>query len=73
MTETITIKGEGITLDLLLWRRFGRAGQALVEAALQLNAGLAALGAELPLGTRVTLPEEPTAAATTETAISLFD
>ncbi|WP_127076133.1 tail protein X [Rhodomicrobium lacus] len=73
MTETVTIRGEGITLDLLLWRKYGRTRPNLVEAALLLNPGLAALGAELPLGTVVTLPDEPEATTTTETAISLWD
>jgi phage tail protein X len=73
MAETIKIKGEGISLDLLLWRRFGVAGQKIVEKTLNLNPGLAALGAELPIGALVTLPDEPVASATAETAISLFD
>ena len=61
MTETVTIRGEGITLDLLLWRRYGVRGQGLVEEALELNPGLAGLGAVLPLGTAVTLPDLPPA------------
>ncbi|GHA13234.1 P2-like prophage tail protein X [Devosia pacifica] len=57
--ETVTITRERMTLDLLLWRRFGGAGRALIAAALTLNPGLAALGPVLPLGTVVTLPEPP--------------
>ncbi len=48
-----------MTLDLLLWRHFGREGAGMVEAALALNPGLASLGVALPPGTEVTLPEQP--------------
>ncbi len=44
-------------LDLLLWRQFGLAGAALLEQVLEANPGLAAAGAELPIGTLVRLPE----------------
>lgn len=57
--ETIIVRGEGITLDLILWRRHGVRGQALVEAALTLNPGLAALGPFIPLGTSVIIPDLP--------------
>lgn len=59
MPETVTVRGEGISLDLLLWRRHGVRGQGLVVAALELNQGLAGLGPVLPLGTVVKLPELP--------------
>lgn len=73
MTETVTIAARGITLDLLLWRRDGDAGAALVEAALDLNPGLAARGAEIPAGVTVVLPD-PVAASSpaTTTSIDLF-
>ncbi|MDQ0314865.1 tail protein X [Amorphus orientalis] len=61
MPEERTVRGEGITLDLLLWRRDGVRGRELVEAALDLNPGLADLGAVLPLGTVVFLPDPPAA------------
>lgn len=57
MEERITIRGDGISLDLLLWRRHGVRGRALVEEAYALNPGLAALGPILPIGTQVVLPE----------------
>lgn len=73
MAETITIRGEGISLDLLLWRRYGVRGQGLVEEALVLNPGLAALGPVLPLGTVVTIPDLPPAAsAPAVKVVSLF-
>lgn len=57
MPETVTVKGENILLDLLLWRRHGVRGQGLVVRALELNPGLAGLGPVLPIGTEVILPD----------------
>jgi phage tail protein X len=62
MPETVTVQGENLTLDLILWRKHGKIGQDLVEQALELNPGLAALGPVLPLGTKVTLPDRPASA-----------
>lgn len=59
MAETITIRGAGITLELLLHRRYGVRGRELVEAALRANPGLPLLGLELPLGTTVDIPDLP--------------
>ncbi len=71
--ETVTIAGDGISLDLLLWRRYGAAGQALLTEALTLNPGLAALGVFPPPGTVVTLPELPTVDTTVSTdPVDLF-
>ena len=69
----ITIQRPGTTLDLLLWRQHGMAGAALLEQTLEINPGVADLGAELPIGTAVTLPELPaTAPAQTTKVIDLF-
>ncbi len=57
MSETYTVKQQHLSLDLILWRRFGRPGQRLVEQAYVLNPGLAALGPILPVGTVVLLPD----------------
>jgi phage tail protein X len=72
MMETVTIRGEGISLDLLLWRRYGVRGQELVEEALDANPGLAGLGPVLPLGTVVRLPSLPAETRTAATLITLF-
>jgi phage tail protein X len=56
MSETVTIQGEGLTLDHLLWRRFGLSANSLLEEADRLNPGIASLSAILPLGTKVVLP-----------------
>lgn len=76
MPRTVPVNGAHITLDLLLWRAYGRAGNtsAMLRAALALNSGLAARGAVIPLGTIVTLPDAPSAAARqTRRAVNLFD
>ncbi|WPZ28987.1 tail protein X [Sulfitobacter sp. OXR-159] len=54
---------EGDTVDLIVWKHYGRQSDGLVEAVLAANRGLAALGPILPLGTKVVLPpaEEPRA------------
>ena len=54
--ETVTVRGDGITLSLLVWRRFRKPMPGLVEQILDLNQGLAALGPVLPIGTRVDIP-----------------
>jgi|TARA_A100001391_G_scaffold44812_4_gene26288 phage tail protein X len=58
MMEKVTVSREHTTLDLLLFRRFGAAGQFLLESVLDANRGLAAKGPVLPVGTIVTLPEQ---------------
>lgn len=76
MPRAVTVEGARITLDLLLWRAYGRAGStsAMLRAALKLNPGLAARGAVIPLRTVVTLPDLPSASArTARRVVNLFD
>ena len=54
--RTIRIAGEGISVDLLIWREYRRPMPGLVEQVLDKNPGLAALGPILPVGTLVKLP-----------------
>ena len=58
------------TLDALCWRHLGRT-EGVVEAALELNPGLAAHGPVLPTGTLVTLPTTPI--TTTRATVQLWD
>jgi phage tail protein X len=51
----------GDTLDLLCWRHLKTTAD-VVEAALELNPGIARLGPVLPEGLSVKLPEAPSAA-----------
>jgi phage tail protein X len=73
MTSKVTIKADTITVDLLLWRRFGVRGRELTAETFAINPGLANAGAYIPAGTVVTLPDLPVASAITATSISLFD
>ena len=52
----IRVAGEGVSVDLLVWREYRRPMPGLVEAVLDSNPGLAALGPILPVGTLVKLP-----------------
>lgn len=71
--ETIIVRGEGITLDLILWRRHGVRGQALVADTLSINPGLAALGPFIPLGASVIIPDlPPQPAPAAAKVVSLF-
>ena len=63
-SETITVKGEGITLTLLIWRRFKRKPRGYVERVLDANPGLSDSGPFLPVGAQVKLPLGGIAAAT---------
>ncbi len=62
---------QGDTLDQLCWRHLGRT-QGVVEATLEANPHLAALGTVLPAGTWVDLVLPAQARSTTET-IKLWD
>lgn len=61
--ERVTVEGEGITVSLLVWRRFRRPMPGLIEQILDRNPGLAGAGIELPIGTvldiSVPTPREP--------------
>ncbi|MBB4041999.1 phage tail protein X [Microvirga flocculans] len=62
-TETLPpVESAFTTLDLLLYRRFGREVPGLVEKTLDRNPGLADHGPYLPIGTQVTveIPEPAT-------------
>lgn len=49
---------QGDTVDQLCWRHYGRTA-GVTEQVLEANPGIADLGAELPVGTLVTLPDQP--------------
>lgn len=55
-TETITVKREGLTLSGLLARHYRAVIPGACEQVWALNQDLARLGAELPVGTVVTVP-----------------
>lgn len=55
-TERIVVSGEGITLPLLIWRRFRKPMPGVVEQAFGINPGLAAQGPFIAPGTVVLIP-----------------
>lgn len=59
MPQTFRIKREGMTVELLLHQAYGVEGRALIEETLRKNPGLSDLGAYLPLGTVLTIPDKP--------------
>lgn len=63
---------QGETLDALVWRVLGR-GAGTVERVLDLNPGIAALGAILPEGHRVTLPTIIAATTQRRETVKLWD
>ena len=54
--ETVTVEGDGLTVSMIVWRRFKRPMPGLVEAIYDLNPGLADLDQTLPLGTSFDMP-----------------
>lgn len=61
---------QGDTLDALCWRHYGRT-HAVLEPVYDANPGLAALGAILPHGYPVELPDLPP--ATQRETVQLWD
>ncbi len=53
---TTVIANQGDTVDAICWRYYGRTA-GVTEAVLDANPGLADLGAVIPHGTAVTLPD----------------
>lgn len=62
---------QGDTVDLICHRHLGRTA-GVVELVLESNPGLAALGAVLPMGTPVELPDVAPAAAPSD-LVQLWD
>ncbi|MCI5078699.1 tail protein X [Oricola sp.] len=54
--ERVTVGGDGLTLSLIVWRRFHRPMPGLVEQILDLNPGLADHGQTLPVGLAFDMP-----------------
>ena len=62
MPKAILVRGEAILLDQRLAAELGAVqAREMTVAALELNPGLAALGAVIPMGTTVLIPDRPSA------------
>jgi phage tail protein X len=56
IVETVTVEGDGITVSLVVWRRFKRPMPGLVERIYDINQDLGELGLYLPVGTSFDMP-----------------
>ena len=66
---TIYMTRQGETVDLVCLAHYGRT-VAVVEAVIEANPGLAALGPVLPLGTKINMPDvADTGSATSLTSL----
>ena len=54
--EPVTVEGDGLTVSLIVWRRFKTQMPGLVEQVYDLNPGLAELGPILPVGASFLMP-----------------
>lgn len=54
--ETYTVQTEGLTVPILIWRRFRKPMIGMAERVYLLNPGLAELGVNIPVGTKVAIP-----------------
>ena len=70
MTETIKIVGDNLTLDLILWRKHGLRGLALIEEAMKLNPDVE--NVVLPRGSEVILPNFQTHYRKNSKIVTLF-
>ncbi|MCP2016834.1 tail protein X [Qipengyuania citrea] len=62
----------GETVDAICWRVLGRTA-GVTEQVFELNPGLADLGAQLPGGTNVTLPDLAATALPARQIVKLWD
>lgn len=72
--ELVTVEAEGLTLSLIIWRRFYSPRYGLLERVYDLNPGLSEAGVFLPVGTTFLLPVDPQEVkAEADVVISLWD
>lgn len=70
--ERVKVEGDGLTVSLIVWRRFRRPMPGLVEAIYAANPGLAGHGPVLPLGAAFDMPVPPPPDRTVRPAIRLW-
>lgn len=71
--ESVTVKSDVLSVDLILFRRFRRYRPGLAERVYALNPGLAALGPILPVGTVFQIPlDAPNATPPERKAVRLW-
>lgn len=55
-SDPFYLSKDGDTVDLIVWKHYGRQNAGLVERVLAANPGISDFGAILPLNTRIMLP-----------------
>lgn len=71
--ETVTVESEGLTVSLIVWRRFRCPMPGLVERVLNANPHLTSVGPFIPVGTVISLPIPIPRPTEKVEAISLWD
>lgn len=71
--QTVTVRGEGVTLERMLARRDRAYTHGLTELALDMNPGLAAHGPVIAPATAVKLPLASALPAAAATVVRLWD
>lgn len=72
MSQLVTVKSTGLSVDLILFRAYGVAGRSLIKATYDDNPGLAEVDGELPIGTSFVMPDRPKATSVVTKRVSLF-
>ena len=71
--QPIVTESEGLTVPLILWRKFRGPRPGLLERTLALNPGLAGAGPRLPVATAFLLPvDRPTAPVRQTNLVTLW-
>ena len=71
--ETVTVETAGLTLNIILWRKFKRPYPGVMEAVLDANQGLADLCPILPLGTEFVIPQVTFDSEDASDVVNLWD
>lgn len=70
--ETYTVTAEGLSLSVIVWRRFKARTQRVVERIYEEQPELGNVGHFLPVGTVIRIPIDAPRDTTTVTPISLW-
>lgn len=70
--ETVTVETEGLTVSLIVWRRFRTRTERIVERIYEDTPSLAMVGPRLPVGTTFRIPIDTPRENATVTPISLW-
>jgi phage tail protein X len=70
--ERVVVQGEGLTLSLLIWRRFQTHKPGMVERILERQGNLAS-SPILPVGAVVEIPIDPPATRSRRPLVTLWD